>query len=339
MGNERKKIGYDENVIYISPEDIEIMDKDYSSNIDDEFKKLPSVARPLVSNAKKTFSNIKKMLYTLPSLLETINAHVPEEFLHAVFTDEQKKKLADGTLKLMTKKDGSLMANLVNPETNKIVATVPLKSIKLTPELAKAMTNYSTQMQMADIAEQIETVKIAIEEVRQGQESDRLAEAYSCQQKLLQAMQMKSERLQEMALLQIASDAENSRQKLMLTQKVNLAFITNQPNSFWGKLMSGDDSGKISKRMDEIRESLIAVNMVSLVEAMAYQEMGETEAAKQSLLMYADFIKKVYLEAEGLVDRLDMIDQAPTNYWTKAIPQIQEKIMALPGMSKLMLEG
>ena len=53
------------------------------------------------------------------------------------------------------------------------------------------MTSYASQMQMAQIAEQIQVVQLAIEEVRQGQEYDRLAMAYSCQQKLLQAMKIK----------------------------------------------------------------------------------------------------------------------------------------------------
>lgn len=46
------------------------------------------------------------------------------------------------------------------------------------------MTSYASQMQMAQIAEQIQVVQLAIEEVRQGQEYDRLAMAYSCQQKV-----------------------------------------------------------------------------------------------------------------------------------------------------------
>lgn len=40
--------------------------------------------------------------------------------------------------------------------------------------------------------------------------------------------------------------------------------------------------------MNEIRESLSAVNMVSLAEAMAYQEMDENAAARRSLQYYAD---------------------------------------------------
>ena len=182
----------------------------------------------------------------------------------------------------MTKKDGSLMANLINSETKKIVSTVTLGKVKLSPELSQAVTNYATRMQMAQIAEQIQMVQIAVEEVRQGQEYDRLSTAYSCQQKLLQAMAIQNPRLKELALIQIASDAEDSRNLLMQSQSANATFIRNQPESFWGKLISGATPDKVESRMNELRESLCAVNMVSLAEAMAYQEMGEAEAARVS---------------------------------------------------------
>lgn len=51
-------------------------------------------------------------------------------------------------MKLITKKDGTLAANFVNPETKKIVATILLKNIKMDPEVTQAMANYVTQMQM-----------------------------------------------------------------------------------------------------------------------------------------------------------------------------------------------
>lgn len=223
------------------------------------------------------------------------------------------------------------MANLINPETKKIVSTIPLKSVEMTPELTQAMTNFSTQMQMAQIAEQIQAVQIAVEEIRMGQEYDRLATAYSCQQKLFQAMEIKNPELKEIALMQLVSSAEDSRNLLMLSQKGNVEFIVNQPENFIQKILSGTSPEKINGRMNEIRESLCAVNLVSLAEAMAYQELGEPEAARKSLTYYADFIEDTYISVPGLVQRLDMIDPATENYWSKTLPDIGEKIKALPG--------
>lgn len=320
-----------DDTIYIIPDDIEIVDsRDYCADVAEHFSSVPEVAKPLLRNAKAAFSKIKKMLYSTPAFINAVKASVPEETFQAVLTDDQKSKIANGALKLMTKKDGSLMANLVNPETNKIVSTVSLKNVKVTPEMSQAMMSYATQMQMAQIAEQIQLVQVAVEEVRQGQEYNRLATAYSCQQKLLQAMAIKNPELKAMALLRIASDSEDSRNLLMQSQNANVAFIKNQPESFWGKLVSGATPEKVNSRMNEIRESLCAVNMVSLAEAMAYMEMGESEAARQSLQYYAGYIQKTYLGTKGLVDRLDLIDPSPENYWSKTLPDIEKKIQALP---------
>ena len=123
----------------------------------------------------------------------------------------------------------------------------------------------------------------------------------------------------------------------MQSQNANLTFIKEQPESFFGKLVSGATPEKIKQRMNEIRESLSTINMVSLAEAMAYQEMGENAAARQSLQYYAGYIEKSYLSTKGRVECLDLIDQASENYWTKTLPDIREKIQALPCVEEVVL--
>lgn len=59
-------------------------------------------------------------------------------------------------------------------------------------------------------------------------------------------------------------------------------------------------------------------------------EMGEREAARQSLQYYAEYIQKIYLESKGLVERLDLIDPSPENYFSRKLPDIKLKIQELP---------
>ena len=321
----------EEETIVIPPEDVEIIDEsEYKAELAEHFDHVLEVAKPLLKEAKTAFSKIEKALYTAPAFINAVKAAIPDVTLQAVLTDDQKQQIAKGALKLMTKKDGSLMANLINPETKKIVATIPLKSVQMAPQMTQAMTSFSAQMQMAQIAEQIQVVQLAVEEVRMGQEYDRLATAYSCQQKLLQAMEIKDPQLKAMALMQLASDAEDSRNLLMLSQRSNVEFIMDQPEGFLQKMLSGSSPEKINGRMSEIRQSLCAVNMVSFAEAMAYQELGEHEAARKSLTYYAGFIDDTYVSVPGLVERLDLIDPSPENYWSKTLPDISKKIQALP---------
>lgn len=330
-----------ERIIYVGQENVRtINNEEFSSDISEYFSNIPDLGYPLIKSAKATLSSIEKMLYSAPNFVNLIKSSVPKETFQAVLTDEQNRKLAEGSLKLMTRKDGSLMANLVNPKTKKIVSTISLEKTNITPDISQAMTNYATQMQIAQIAEQIQLIQISVEEVRKGQEYDRLASAYSCKQKLLQAMVIKNKKLKELALMRIANDSEDSRNLLMLSQNVSLDFIKNQPESFWGKILPASSPDKMDDRIKEIRENLYAVNMVSFVEAMAYFEMGEAEAAQQSLQYYAEYIQKTYLDIEGLVQRLDMLDPSPENYWSKALPDIKKRIMDLPfNVEQKILEG
>ncbi|MGT2866352.1 hypothetical protein [Streptococcus fryi] len=259
---------------------------------------------------------------------------MPEETLQAVLSKEQKQAIAKGALKLMTKKDGSLMATLLNTETGKIAATVPLETVNLAPEITESISNYSSQLQMARLAEQIENVQLAIEDVRKGQESDRLAIAYSCQQKLIQAREIVNPQLRTSMLLQVISDAEDSRNLLMLSQKSNVSFIQEQPKDTFGKLLKGVKQEKIDSRINEIRDGLSAVNIVSLSAAIAYNELGEEKAAQKSLEYFAQFINNTYLATPNLVERLDLLDSSPTNYWTEELPKIKTTILELPNKLK-----
>lgn len=327
------------NMQHPTEEIVEVLDADEFEEIAMNMSQnIPEIAKPLLNNAKNILHQMEEMLYSAPAFINALKASIPDVNLQAVLTDEQKVALRKGALQLMTKKDGSLMAKIIDPDTKRIIKNIPLKEVQVSPEMDQAMANYATQMQLAQIAEQIQVVQKAIEEVREGQEHDRLATAYSCQQKLLQAREIKNPELRAMALMRLTSDAEDSRNLLMLSQKTNVQFLLSQPEGFWGKLLGDAASNEeISKRMNEIRDSLNAVNLVSLSEAMAYQELGEPEAAKKSLTYYGNFIKETYLSSSGLVDRLDMIDPAPENYWSKALPDIDEKIHALPGTNSLVL--
>lgn len=329
----------EDNVIEISSDNItELDNNEYKGSIKECFSNLPDIAQTIINSANKSLNKIESLIYNTPAFVNLIKASIPEISYQAILSNSQKNKIAKGAVKLMTKKDGSLMANLVDVKTNKIIETISLRDIKVSPEFSQAIYDFTTQMQMAQIAEQMQVIQYAVEEVRQGQEFDRLATAYSCQQKLLQIMSFNNQELKMNALLNLALAAEDSRNLLMKSQTMNLEFIKNQPENFIGKLLNGSKQEDVDNRINQIRESLNTVNMVSLVEAIAYQEMGEANAAKKSLEYYASFIKNNYLNNNNLLERLDLLDSSPHNYWTENLPIINKKIQEISENKKLLLE-
>ncbi|KXA25733.1 hypothetical protein HMPREF3221_00234 [Fusobacterium nucleatum] len=310
---------------------MEISKKGEKFNMNNDFIELNDidileVAKPLKDKISLLLSNIKDKILLVPGFIRTVSSFIPIKNLQAVLTNEQKEKIASGVLKIMSKNDGTLVANLVDAQSGKIVTNIPLKEIKLTPELNKAMTDFALQLQLLQISAEIKSIKKAVEEVRKGQEYDRLATAYSCQQKFLQATLIKDIKLKKETLLRIALDAEDSRNFLMLSQKANIDFIKNLPDGYWKKMLSLTTSSEIDSRMNEIREGFSTINMVSLIEALAYHELEEYGSEQQSLIYYADFIQKTYLDDSKLLKRLDSIDPSTERYWTTKVPIIETKI-------------
>ena len=292
--------------------------------------------RTLLSKAIDSLDAIKNLLANSPEFIEFLKKVIPEDAFSAIVSGEQQLRLAAGSIKLMQAKTGELLATIIDPNNGKIIDTVALENLTHSPELTNAMTNFIMQQQLARVLEQIELLCIAVEEVRVGQENDRLAAALSCEQKLMQAMKITNPDLKNQALLRIALDCEDSRNALMKSQSANVDFIQNLPTSFAGKFFSKSRLKKIDIRMDEIRNSLYTLNMVSLTEALAYQELNEPAAAHQSLEYFASYINTTFIAPKNLLNRLDSLDRSPENYWSKSLPRITKEIKKLSKQTKML---
>ena len=329
-----------EDKVNINNDDVElIIDGEKYYKIGKYYFKPNGFIKPIIERIIDNSNKIEKMLYTCPAFIEVVKSTIPSEMYKVVLSGEEKLKLATGSVKLMTTSDGKLLANLINTKTGTIISNVKLDKISLTPELNKAIINYSNQIQLAQIAEDIRYVQLAVEEVREGQENDRLAIAYSCKQKLLQAMQIEDHNLKKIALLNLVSSAEDNRNKLMLSQTSNVKLLKEQPKDFWGKFLKGEKEDlKKDKRIAELRENMNALNLVSLAETLAYQELGEHKAANIALQYFGDYINKTYLSDKAFIERLDSLNPSPKKYWSTMLPSISDKIKQLDIDEKKLLE-
>lgn len=284
--------------------------------------------------AEKNYKNYIAKLRKAPAFINYVKSHIPKTDYVAMLSKSQKESIKSGALKLMKGKNGKLYAELVNPKTNRIAKKINLAEVKKTPALEQAQSMYMLSSQMAELAIQMQEIQTSIEAVRVGQENDRLAGAYSCQQKFLQAMKVDNPQLKKDMLLKIAMDAEDARNKLMLSQKEKIKAIKEIPESSIGKLMS--NNSKNSQTVSEVRDGLYANNLLSIVEMMCYRELGENEASRLSLKYYGGFLDDAYFSEPNLIDRLDSLDSSITgstkqiHYWKEILPEMKENIITLP---------
>ena len=291
-----------------------------------------------VKNAGRVFDQIHDTLCALPAFLEVVERLVPVEEWVLVFTDEQKKELAKGALKLMAKKDGPLLAKLVDPKTKKIIANVPIKQLKKIKDLNPAMNDFMVQMQLANLAQEMQEIHRVVSRIQQGLEFDRLASAYSNERKLKHARQIQNKELQTQALLMIAHSAEDSRSRLMLGMKENIQFIMQQPEDVFWKFTS-TNLKEVDNRMNEIRSRVVAINQDSLTEATAYWALGEKQAALNTIENYRAFLEDSELTKKEVLNRLDVVDPNPENYWTKQFPTVQETVQKITYVGEPLLLG
>ena len=278
-----------------------------------------------VKNAGRVFDQIHDTLCALPAFLEVVERLVPVEEWVLVFTDEQKKELAKGALKLMAKKNGDIIAKVVDPKTHQIVANVPVKQVERIKDINPAMNDFMVQMQLANLAQEMKEVHRVVSRIQQGLEFDRLASAYSNERKLKYARQIQNKELQTQALLMIAHSAEDSRSRLMLGMKEDIQFIMGQPENEFIKLFTINPT-EINNRMNEIRSRVVAINQDSMTEATAYWALGEKQAALNTIENYRMFLEDSELTNGEVLNRLDVVDPNPENYWTKQFPIIQDTV-------------
>ena len=278
-----------------------------------------------VKNAGRLFDQIHDTLCALPAFLEVVERLVPVEEWVLVFTDEQKKELAKGALKLMAKKNGDIIAKVVDPKTHQIVANIPVKQVEKIKDINPAMNDFMVQMQLANLAQEMKEVHRVVSRIQQGLEFDRLASAYSNERKLKYARQIQNKELQTQALLMIAHSAEDSRSRLMLGIKEDIQFIMGQPENEFIKFFATNPK-EINERMNEIRSRVVAINQDSMTEATAYWALGEKQAALNTIENYRMFLEDSELTKGEVLNRLDVVDPNPENYWRKQFPMIQDTV-------------
>ena len=278
-----------------------------------------------VKNAGRVFDQIHDTLCALPAFLEVVERLVPVEEWVLVFTDEQRKELAKGALKMMAKKNGDIIAKVVDPKTHQIVANIPVKQVERIKDITPAMNDFMVQMQLANLAQELKEIHSVVSRIQQGLEFDRLASAYSNERKLKYARQIQNKELQTQALLMIAHSAEDSRSRLMLGMKDNIDFIMHQPENEFVKLFATNPK-EINDRMNEIRSRVVAINQDSMTEATAYWALGEKQAALNTIENYRMFLEDSELTKREVLNRLDVVDPNPENYWTKQFPTIQDTV-------------
>ncbi|MDT2814546.1 hypothetical protein P7H70_10950 [Vagococcus carniphilus] len=225
---------------------------------------------------------------------------------------EISKKIADGSLQLMTKSNGETLAVLTDSKTKHIIQQLPIKTELITPALGPAMLAVGLFIQIKKIEKGIDNLNKGISEVLQNFEDDRYARAFSAKEKFEQAVLFSNQQLKQDFLLNILDDVTNTKHMLykQLTHKVER--LINRKKGFI-------DNSK-NELANEALQNLYLFNEVFKIQIECYAELDEYFALSHALNMYENEINTVLTKEVQLA--VDGFFKESTNPFSHAILEV-----------------
>ena len=270
----------------------------------------------------EVLQNKETTLATIPGAINALKALFPDVQLIADLSPEDLRKIQEGVLEFVKGQDGKgVLAALRDPKTKQIIKQVRLKEANLSPDMMSSLTLLAIQTQLSKISQQIGQLCEQVEEVRQGLQNDRLAEALACVDQWQKCMLFEKPSRREQLLVDIIRDIDKARNKLKKSHDLTLAKILKvKPRS----LFSHGSVKELDKWQSELYEGFIIITVLSQIQVMAYQQLGELRPIDESLRWYNDFLRKSYPSDSNVVKRLDSLSVSIECPWSKAIGAVRQ---------------
>jgi len=276
---------------------------------------------------------LKKLVEISPALSEIVKNLNPKIEYQLDIPIEILKKIKDGTYKFSSKRGGEIFGQIRDVSSGNIVSNVDVKKIKISPDFTRTLNTLSTELQIKEIMEQLESVNKGIEYIRRGQQNDRVALYNTGLQLCMQLFVFKKENLKLLMYTNALTTLETARNMIMLEAKDNINDIINSVEEKKKKdklsVSSTLKPKDIEYKTAVIRSSLEAINNSTILSAYLYSQLDESEAGGICVNYYKDFIKDSLIDNRGL-EMLHQFDGYENgledNYWLKYDKLINEKL-------------
>ena len=216
--------------------------------------------------------------------------------------------IANGDIKLTADRTGNTFAQLLDPN-GRYGKKLPIKredfSGGIDPvQAANAIQLRAIQGQLEDIAHQIAVIDVRVQEVLEGQQSDRLGLLQSGMRLYLQAREVDDDTLRKLLVSQALRALSDAEAQLELKMESDVKYLANGDYEH----EKGKRTKLIDERMDSINSCFPAIHQASIARAAIFCEQGEPKAMAKSLETYSHFIKTTVGDNAGLLAECDRSD-------------------------------
>ena len=271
---------------------MEYTDGDLASHIFD------MVDRKLLGEQKDIVMSLAE---ASPAVAELVKGMRTSEHLRLVFSDEVKQKIADGTYRLMKRKDvDGVFKAVVVDDKGKIREIADLKweeisnGVDLT-EMTSAMQGMSIQQQLREISEQLQDMSAAIEDILMGQHNDRLAMFLSGEAIYREALSTSDRELKKSLISSAIMALTNASASLQASLVYEIDSVCSKYDREKGRFV-GVKSDKLKEKMCLINSSFQTIHKANTLKAAIYYKEGEYQALTTVLLNYKAFLERSLTE-------------------------------------------
>jgi hypothetical protein len=214
----------------------------------------------------------------------------------ADFSKAAEELIAKGELVLsVDKKTKELLPQVRSVSTGQIFEKARIHIEDVPNDLVPSVNAIQTQVMMAQIMGEIESVAANVEGLRLELQADRIARAESAWQQLQQAVSIRDSRLREVKILGIAAKATDARCALEGNFRTNLQLASSKK----GKVRDW------SQAADRALVDLSVISLMARTEYASYCLLEEEGAAREALEQFRSFVLESHLNDRETLLRIN----------------------------------
>lgn len=256
------------------------------------------VTREANDSIVRFLSNAETMGRLAPNIAKFIEGMMArgETKYVADFSRAAEELIEKGELVLsVDKKTKELLPQVRSVSTGQIFEKARIHIEDVPNDLVPSVNAIQTQVMMAQIMGEIESVAANVEGLRLELQADRIARAESAWQQLQQAVSIRDSRLRESKILGIAAKATDARCALEGNFRTNLQLAASRQ----GKVKDW------SQAADRALIDLSAISLMARTEYASYCLLEEEDAAREALGQFRSFVFESRLDDRETLLRIN----------------------------------
>lgn len=242
-------------------------------------------------NRRHLINSIRK----LPAVINSLNQIKEGDTYRAVVPPEYLNKLKDKSMELIQMDNELFCPTLRDAATKKFVCHIQLEEVN--PKIFELSSQMALQSTISDMTYQLEEISAKLDKMLRGQQNDRLALVDSCEQQLLEALNVNDDVLRRYMLANVVKTSNDARAQLFRNFKDDIRFFEEIPTDGFAiqlrHLTNSNFHSDLCNRLSSLHETYGMIARASQILVFVYQELKQQKCIEISIRPLLDMLEDI----------------------------------------------